>query len=360
VPTIDELPGVLVPESLGAVIGVTELLHNAGNAATGGVWRVDGTAGSAVLKIARSPLAGQPVGSPSWQTSTDPAHWNYWKREVEAYRGGITRAYAEAGIVAPEPLRIADRDDGGVEVWLPFLTGTPGMQWPVPRLAEFAYRLGLAQARWAGRVPDLPWLSRGWLAQYVAHGPAARQSPDLAIWCDPLAEAWPAADRATLADLWAHRDRVVAAAEAGPRTLCHLDVWPNNLIDGDAGMMLLDWAFVGSGGIGEDVANLIVDSVADGWIATSLLPEITSSCTERYVDGLRDGGWTGSPAAVRTAIAIAGAAKYCWLSPAALTAAVRASYRSSGYGRDRDPAAAMARLSTVAGLLAHWARLAGI
>jgi hypothetical protein len=48
------------------------------------------------------------------------------------------------------------RADGGVELWLADVGGTAGWDWPVPRLARFAYELGAAQARWAGRVPDLP------------------------------------------------------------------------------------------------------------------------------------------------------------------------------------------------------------
>ena len=34
------------------------LRHGLGNAATGGIWRVRGTAGSAILKVARLPTAG--------------------------------------------------------------------------------------------------------------------------------------------------------------------------------------------------------------------------------------------------------------------------------------------------------------
>ena len=226
---IDELPCTSVPSALGAVHTATVLRHNAVNAATGGVWRVDGAAASAVLKVARPPSESV-VGSPAWQTSTDPAHWNFWRREVEAYQSGLTGAYADADIVAPELLEIVDRPDGSVELWVSWVDGVPGMAWPVARLAEFAYRLGVAQARWLGRVPDLDWLSRGWLAQYVADGPARTVDPDPRIWSHPLAEAWPAADRTVLRRLWDRRDQVVAAASAQPATLCHLDVWPNNLV----------------------------------------------------------------------------------------------------------------------------------
>ncbi len=180
----------------------------------------------------------------------------------------------------------------------------------MPRLARFAYELGAAQARWAGRVPDLPWLSRRWLAQYLAEGPPRVTRVADADWDHPSLAVWPAELRQRLRRLQADHGGLVARATAAERTLCHLDVWPANLIDRDGTSVLLDWSFTGDGAIGEDVANLIIDSCADGLMDAALLPEIAASATDGYLRGLGDGGWTGSADAVRTAIAACGAAKY--------------------------------------------------
>jgi hypothetical protein len=86
-------------------------------------------------------------------------------------------------------------------------------------------------------------------------------------------------------------------------------------------IVLLDWAFVGAGAVGEDIGNLIPDSVADGLIDPALLPEIDQAVTAAYLAGLRTGGsrgaagYRGSDRQVRQAIAVTGAAKYCWLAP---------------------------------------------
>ena len=215
-----------------------------GNAATGGIWRVRGTAGTAVLKVARLPAAADPAKA--FPASDEPDHWNYWRREALAYETGLgATGYASAGITAPALLEANTRAGGG-EVWLADIAGTAGWDWPVPRLARFACELGAAQARWTGRVPGLPWLSRRWLAQYLAEGPPRLTRVDDADRDHPSVAVWPAGVRRRLRQLWADQGRLTAIADAAERTLCHLDVWPANLIDEAGTSVLLDWSFTAS------------------------------------------------------------------------------------------------------------------
>jgi hypothetical protein len=86
----------------------------------------------------------------------------------------------------------------------------------------------------------------------------------------------PAPVRHQLRALWVGQRRMLATAQASERTLCHLDVWP---------------------------ANLILDCFADGLMDVALLPEVSESVTDGYLAGLRDGGWAGKADAVRMAIA---------------------------------------------------------
>jgi hypothetical protein len=354
----DALEWQMLPAVLGGRVDSAELLtHNQGNAATGGVWRVRGPQGSAIVKVARPPSRSQ-TGSPAWQTSDDPTHWNYWRREVLAYTSGFASSvYSGVGIEPPDVLGHADRGDGSVELWLSEATGAAGTSWPVSRLARFARQLGVAQARWVDRVPDTLWLSRRWLAQYLDNGPARNvwvsRDED---WDHPIARVWPAGVRERLRRLWETRGRFAAAAETSPRTLCHLDVWPTNLVDHGDTSILLDWAFVGEGGLGEDVANLILDSVTDGLMPVALLPEIDAEVTDAYLEGLAAGGWAGSADEVRRAIAISGAAKYSWFAAGRIGRAIRGSHVKSGYDQDNGPEEAMSRLTGVVELLAEWSR----
>ncbi len=346
-----------LPRAVGAaVVAVEPLRHGLGNAATGGICRVRGTDGSAILKVARLPAVTDPAKA--FPSSGAPDHWNYWRREALAYETGLAAtAYAGAGIAAPDLLEANTRADGGVELWLADVAGAAGWDWPALRLARFAYELGVAQARWAGRGPDLPWLSRRWLAQYLAEGPARLTRVDDADWDHPSVAVWPAEVRRRLRELWADPDRLTAIAEGAERTLCHLDVWPANLVDHDGTSVLLDWSFTGDGAVGEDVANLIIDSCTDGLMDVALLPEIAAGATEGYLRGLRDGGWTGSPDVVRATIAACGAAKYSWFAPAVASRAARDHIRPSSYGQDTSAAAAACRVTGLVTLIAEWAQV---
>lgn len=347
------------PESIGLPVSDPEpLRHGLANAATGGVWRVRGVAGGAVLKVARGPHPER--AHMVWPTSDEPTHWNYWRRELLAYESGLAAdAYRDAGIVVPQMLSMDERADGGVDLWLEDVEGVAGFEWSVPRLARFAYELGVGQAKWVGRVPDQAWLSRRWLAQYLREEPSRSAGLPEEVWesseTAAVVAGWSASVRSGARRLWGERDRVLTAAESGDRTLCHLDVWPSNLLDADGVSVLLDWSFVGEGAVGEDVANLIVDSCADGLMDMALLPEIAQSCVESYVSGLRDGGWTGREDQVRLAVAACGAAKYSWFGPTFLGRALRGDTTRSSYGQDASALDAVRRTGDLVALIVQWA-----
>jgi hypothetical protein len=80
-----------------------------------------------------------------------------------AHGTGLAAMAYGGEITAPEVLQVSPRPDGKVELWLADVGGAGGFDWPVPRLARFAYELGAGQARWAGRVPDTPGCpAAGW------------------------------------------------------------------------------------------------------------------------------------------------------------------------------------------------------
>jgi thiamine kinase-like enzyme len=162
------------------------------------------------------------------------------------------------------------------------------------------------------------------------------------------------ATRMGLVRLHARRERLLDLMERLPRTVCHLDVWPSNLIGRPNGeIVLLAWAFAGDGALGEDIGNLVPDSVFDLLFPHELLDELDARLTSGNVRGLRDAGWSGDQRLVRLGIC-ASAVKYDWLTAHCLEQAGADEQLDYGHGRTVDAAARYAARAAGLALCARW------
>ena len=129
----------------------------------------------------------------------DPGAWDYPAREGLAYGSGLLAALP-GGLATPRCLAVETQPDGTARLWLEAVTDAHPGPWPLDRYAQVARHLGHFNGAYlAGTpLPDQPWLSRGWLRDFVEpSGPAVA---DLERLADPggsplAAAALPAARR---------------------------------------------------------------------------------------------------------------------------------------------------------------------
>lgn len=310
-------------------VGTATLRHNPLNAVTATVERITYADGrTAVRKQLQSP--SDTTGP--WAASTDPRHWNYWRRELEVYQDDELRGrLADAGLVLPEA-QVEEWPDGAV-LLMEDIGGTSGTQFS---LAEHA-ALTRAFGRWQAQpVSERPWMSRGFLRDYST----TREVPwhlltDDAAWQQPLIrETWPHQLREAWTRLMVQRDALLDLVASLPRATCHLDFWVSNVIQRPSGeLALFDWAFTGDGALGEDIGNYIPDAVFDMFWPVERLPELAETCVANYLDGLYEAGWRGDPDDVRLAVMASGV-KYAWLLPGLLGRASDATHNA--YHRQVD------------------------
>jgi hypothetical protein len=293
---------------------------------TPGIWQLASPGLRMVLKCLAPDRP--PPGSP-WEAhwtsgARDPRRWNYWAREGLAYRHRLVNAFEPAGIAAPA-LLAADHGDDAIVLVVEFVDGRSGDEWGIEDYALAAGALGRAQGRFLTGMPapNPPWLSRSFLRQYSSEKPVDWSLlDDDEAWAQPLVRRnFPPELREAALWLHASRSRLYGIAESLPRTLCHLDFWTKNLImRPDGTVVLLDWAFVGDGAIGEDIGNLVPDAAFDHFVAAESLPVLEAAVVSAYMDGVADAGWRGDPRIVELGMC-ASAIKYDWLTPLMLASA---------------------------------------
>jgi hypothetical protein len=310
------------------VVSRETLRHNPLNAVTAVVERVTDAAGHTLIrKELRRPDPTSADGTAgAWAASTDPQHWNYWRREADAYLSAPLREGLQAAGLDIASATM-DETGAGVALLLEDVAGTPGTEFSLDDHTALAAALG----RWHAQGPlSDAWASRKFLRDYSSSKPARYELvEDDAAWQQPLiASCWPAGLRNGWRRMLANRETLLTIMESLPRTRSHLDVWVSNEIRRPSGpIVLLDWAFAGDGAVGEDLGNHIPDAVFDLFWPAERLAELDETCFDAYLHGLHEAGWHGAERDVRLGV-VASCVKYAWLLPRLLEAAAATTHQA--------------------------------
>ena len=237
--------------------------------------------------------------------NANPSAWNYYKREADAYQSGLLDDLP-GGLVAPRCFGVVEHQDGACWIWLEDVEDEIGSRWPLEHYGVAAHHAGQLNGAYLVErsLPSWPWLSSDWLRGYIA--PSASVRPLIRNSLDhPLVRrGFPGDASDRLFRLWEERDLYLDALNRLPQTLCHLDLFRRNLFarktaDGDDQTVAIDWAFVGQGAIGEEIANLVFVSLAFDEVDLAQAQALEDIVIEGYLEGLRDAGWRGDPQQVR-------------------------------------------------------------
>jgi len=224
--------------------------------------------------------------------------WNYWRREVDVFQSDFLANLPE-GIRAPHCFAVQEIGQGRVGVWFEEIVEEEP-DWTLEDYGQVAYNFGRFNGAYlTGQpIPDYPWLSQQWLRGWVERNapfiPRLQQNLDHP-WVKRL---YPPDVAQNTFRLWAERDWYLQLLTRLPHTLCHMDVFRRNLfisqtLAGSRETVVIDWAFMGPGAIGEELVPLIEASILFLEVDLSDALELEKQVLEGYSAGLSDIGWQG-------------------------------------------------------------------
>lgn len=215
-------------------------------------------------------------------------------RECEAYGSGLLDRLAP-GIAAPRLYRAMRGHDGQLCLWLEDVDRNRRPPLLEVDILRAATHLGRLAGRWMSRVPDEPWLFRGWIDR---HSQPEAIDAGLAILehatkRDEI-EARLGRTLNEAARLVGMQASVAAALDALPSTLCHHDAVAANVFPrirgGNPEAVLIDWESIGPGPVGADLASLLFSSARRGDLPSDAVPALLPRALTAYADGLGDAG----------------------------------------------------------------------
>ncbi|WP_256256228.1 phosphotransferase [Paenibacillus sp. BC26] len=248
----------------------------------------------------------------------DPTHYNYWRREIEAYKSGYLR-HLPAGMKAPECYAIDENDDGSVWLWLEDMTHE-SREWQWDDYAYAATKLGEFQGAYlvGGPIPDLRWANRQWMRSWIHECQTYRtlSSTDVASDSNPRLEA--IIDRFNQCELLI-QDWLVEL-ERLPRTIAHQDFYELNIMldnayTRDRKLAVIDWQFASISGIGEDLGRFLGLSLSRGNVPADQFHDYKELLITSYMEGLGRAGWHGDESLPRFGYLAAFALRSVWEVP---------------------------------------------
>jgi len=246
---------------------------------------------STVLKVA---------GSGGRSASDDATQPEYWKRETELYQSGFLRDLPP-GLSTPRCYGVVPLSEREIWLWLEDIP-QPADNWTPERYGLAAMHLGQFNGAYLMGHPLPPnanWLLAGGRTPGWVAGAESRLNELDAFIETRMGQRWlQATDRNRVTRLYANRQALLQALARLPRCLCHHDAFRRNLLDrraadGRVETIGIDWAYVGYGGVGQEIAMTTAVTLLWLDVAANQATTLNEIIFEGYMAGLRDVGWQG-------------------------------------------------------------------
>ena len=251
---------------------------------------------SIILKVIQSPSN---LGYANFRDGDDPAHWDYWKRELLVYQSGWLESLPE-GISAPHCFEAIELPGNIAGIWMEDVQDSFSGNWPLYRYALTARHLGRLNGTYISRreLPSYPWFSHNRTRQWLSTI-AWRDFP----WDHPRArQQFPALEVNSFRQMLQDHNRFLNRLEQLPYTVNHGDTYPANFKSrrstrNQEQTVAMDWALAGIEPLGDDLGQLVYGTYMN--LKGYKLHDISHTLFTSYINGLEDSGCRVDPKWVR-------------------------------------------------------------
>lgn len=228
----------------------------------------------------------------------NPSAWNYWKREILAYRSDLFNELS-GNLVAPKCYGVTEHPNDEWRIWLEDILETP-KTWTLERHGIAARHLGQFNGAYltSRNLPsDQPWMYHGRARDWIKNCASMNEGFQKYVLTD-AGRLWLTKDSVErIGKLIAIHPSLIKMLDRLPLCLCHHDAFRRNLIARDSEnvsqTVAIDWSMIGYGRIGEEAGITTAVALSFLEVAGDHAKEMDKITFESYVDGLRDAGWQG-------------------------------------------------------------------
>ena len=308
---------------------VTEIRHKVVAAATAGLWRVSGSAGTdsqmeftLVVKRLRPAINEYE----RWRVSEEESHPFFWAREALAYREGFFGN--DDTCVRSAKCYLIDESGPGSTLYLEDVQARPGSSWALNEYLIAASQL--AEYQGGSPIPHDGAITTLLAPNAFFYEYLARRSALMDEALEIMESPPPRLEREGLGEfreparaVWLRRGELLKEFAKAPLVRSHFDFrGPNLFLDDKARQLIaVDLAFAGIGSMGHDAANLVADDVADFFIRAEDADIAWQNISAAYLQAASGHVTAEELERVCLAMQITVALKYAWLLPATFQAA---------------------------------------